>query len=341
MNLRVYYRNIIITIVCLFFLTPISAKTNEDDNVRILRVQKGDSISYLSFKLYKKYNNNILNAILEYNPEIKNINLISVGQEIRFPKLEIIENFGKNIEKQITSFPPPESQQDLNSIPIKENAYITYLEGDIRVCHSGNNVFEPVEVNSNIKEGDEIQVGSQSKAEIITFDNDVIRVSENTKLKINKLENNTIQKTQKKGFFVACGRMWNQAKTLFNPNSEYVVKTPNAISGIKGTAYDINIDSSGNTKFKTYSGAVKIWKPQVESNNSGWRLKAPSPVAGPHSVSFEEWTEIILKKNQEILITNQGATKKAEFNPLMDEQTDNWIKWNKARDDEMNKMIAW
>lgn len=48
-------------------------------------VKKGDSISYLCFKIYNEYHEKIAAQIRRSNPGIADINIIYPGQKIKFP----------------------------------------------------------------------------------------------------------------------------------------------------------------------------------------------------------------------------------------------------------------
>lgn len=348
--------------LCLAISSGLSAKSK--DEVKVVTVKAGDSLSYLSFKVYGEFNEQIADAILSYNPGLKNINLIYPGQKLNFPRLSMIEAqeavkpetippAAPKPSTEVAGKPSPaiskpspgkkESEEEIKpkKAPAprdalqKEAAYVTYLNGDAEVKPAGQQKWTQIKVNQKVSQGDQVRVGKKSKAEIMTFDQDVIRLSEKTEVKIDKMQNNPVKKIKKKGLFIKFGRMWNKAKSLVHSKSEYTVRTPNAISGIRGTSYTVDVDQAQNTRIKTYAGAVKVWRPQAQKAGPGWRLTKPTKVAGPRPVSREEWTEIILKLHQELLITKQGVTKE-DFDPVLDEKKDGWIRWNKQRDRELD-----
>ncbi|MEE8540145.1 MAG: FecR domain-containing protein [Desulfobacterales bacterium] len=316
---------------------------------RTIKVKKGDSLSYLSFKVYKKYDDTIAAWIKKYNPGIKNINSIRVGQKIRFPKLSLLRDgppktqtdkkkpatAAQHVEKTL-----PKAAKPVNRLQPKD-AYLTFLRGTAKLRRRQAQKWRSIRVNTKLRQGDRVRIGKKSKAEIITFDSDIIRLSQNSELTINYLQNNPVKKIKKKGLFLKIGRMWNKAKSLLHSKSEYTVKTPNAISGIKGTSYNIDVSDEETTRIKTYSGSVKVWRfPPQASNEEGWKIAKPVPIQGPKPVTMEAWVEIILKLNEELTITRQGTTKRA-FDPKYDEAHDDWIKWNKMRDKEFDSSNTW
>ena len=313
-----------LVLFCLGFIKPHGIGAD----FRVITVKKGDSLSYLCFKLYKKYDDTIAAQIKKHNPEIRNINSIQVGQKIRFPKLSLLENVPPKISKPANRLQP-------------EDAHLTYLHGDAELRRLHAQKWEPVRVNTKLKQGDRVRIGTKSKAEIITFDGDIIRLAQNSELTISYLQKNPVKKIKKKRLFLHIGRMWNKTKSLLRSESEYTVMTPNAISGIRGTAYNIDVSSEQTTLIKIFSGSVKIWRfPPLRSDDEDWKITEPVPIQGPIPVTMEEWTGIILKLHQELSITRQGATIRP-FDPKYDEIHDDWIKWNKMRDKAFDSFKTW
>ena len=100
-NARSYRRwSALVAGLCLSVISCVgTSQSSAGDEFKIVRVKKGDSVSYLSFKLYEKYNKMIVDSIRSCNPEIKDIDVIYVGQELRFPRLSYIEQ-GKYVSKK-------------------------------------------------------------------------------------------------------------------------------------------------------------------------------------------------------------------------------------------------
>ena len=211
--------------LCLAISSGLSAKSK--DEVKVVTIKAGDSLSYLSFKMYGNFNEQIAAAIQSYNPGLKNINLIYPGQKLNFPRLSMIE--AQEADKPETippvapkpstevagkpspaiSKPSPgkkESEEEIETKKApaprdalqKEAAYVTYLNGEAEVKPAGRQKWTQIKVNQKISQGDQVRVGKKSKAEIMTFDQDVIRLSEKTEVKIDKMQNNPVKKISRR-----------------------------------------------------------------------------------------------------------------------------------------------
>ena len=75
-------------------------------------VKKGDTLIQLAAAIYGRADDAILKHVQQYNPELRDINRISIGQELRFPRLPLTDR-GFTFTVHIASFNQVESAQDL------------------------------------------------------------------------------------------------------------------------------------------------------------------------------------------------------------------------------------
>lgn len=355
----------LVWLVCFLPVLLIGGQTLQgaiSDDYKPVIVKKGDSISYLCFKLYKKYNQTIIEALKKANPKIKNINKIYIGQTLHFPRLSRIERVNQPTPM------PTANQTVVNKTDMPNDtgsakdasaedaladskAYITNINGMLRVQKYGADTWQNGHVNEELQEGDKVKVDSASKAEIITNAGSIIRLSEQSELTVDTLKSNPQKDIQASKFSLTLGRLWNKAKKIIHPKSEYLVSTPTAVTGIRGTVYSIDIMDNKNTLFRTYDGKINVRNPfpvtqNTDSNNVPVGTQGPRPVAGPKSVpgptpvSMNQWTNILLKKHQELIVTPQGNAIQTDFNPAT-KRNDEWVKWNLDRDQEFENSDTW
>jgi hypothetical protein len=61
--------------------------TEQQQDLNIVTVQSGDTLSKIIIREYGQYDRNTLDSVLKYNPDIVNISRIEVGRRITLPKL--------------------------------------------------------------------------------------------------------------------------------------------------------------------------------------------------------------------------------------------------------------
>jgi hypothetical protein len=108
-------------------------------------------------------------------------------------------------------------------------------------------------------------------------------------------------------FHMSLGRSWAKVSKTFTGRSRFDMSCENAVAGVRGTVWRMNVDSDQSAMVRVYDGEVNVaggrkTMDEIRSQvKPSMRLTAPKPIAGPHKVSMEEWTYIV-RSLQEIRI---------------------------------------
>jgi hypothetical protein len=338
----------------LLLLSSLTGILLADETLKI-QVRKGDSVSYLSFKTYGMYDLQVADILKKENPQIKDIDLIYAGQQLNFPTAEamkkrLADRAGKPAqpaaEKEVKearpappSEPPPAPASETQVRAQK--GVITFLEGAVQVKKSGEPQWAPGLPNMILAENDQIRVPTQARAELILDNQSVLRLSGNTLLTLQKLEEEKSNRKENTRMEVSLGRIWLKMGKIFNPASRCDVKTPTVIAGVQGTVYQLSVAGDNSTTIQVYEGAVNVYNPfpQAQPSIPGMpaqvekprEVAGPQEVRGPTAVTREEWTQIVLHQYQQITVTGRGIPQPASFDPTT-ERANEWIRWNEERD---------
>jgi len=220
-------------------------------------------------------------------------------------------------------------------------AVVTLVEGSAQVFTRGEAHGRTLKKGERLGKDHEVRVGEKSRVEIRFPDGTVMRLWEKSRLAMNEVQFD--KKTESKNLKVnlGVGKLWAKVKKLATPDSSVEVKTGNAVAGVRGTVYRVNVDEDQSAMVKVYDGSVYVASPPKEgAGKPPTQVSAPVPVPGPHEVpppyhevSMEEWTAIV-KAMQQITISPQGVpSKPQDFDPKAD--ADDWVRWNQERDKDM------
>jgi hypothetical protein len=127
-------------------------------------------------------------------------------------------------------------------------AVINFILGDVTVNDS------TVEIGYVLNEEDVINTGSDSFCDV-KIGGSIIRVKEKTKMVLSRIlksqdnENTTLD--------LDSGKMLCKPKKLLK-NESFVVKTPTAVAGVRGTQFTVEADQAKTTRIKVYDGKVQI-----------------------------------------------------------------------------------
>lgn len=220
------------------------------------------------------------------------------------------------------------------------DAVVTVLQGTARVYSKEEPRGHGIKKGDRIGEEQEVRVAEKSRVEMRFPDGTVMRLSEKSRLTMNELAFNKKSESENVTVDLAVGKLWAKVKKLGTPDSSVVVRTSNAVAGVRGTVYQVNVAGDKSALVKVYDGEVYVANPPRDASKPTDKVTAPHPVAGPHEVpppmhevSMEEWT-VIVKAMQQISISPQGvASKPQDIDPRTD--ADDWVKWNQERDKEL------
>ncbi len=221
----------------------------------------------------------------------------------------------------------------------EDRAIVTLLRGKAFALHKGEGDRIPLKVQDVLYEEDRVSTCEKALLEIRLPDGSFVRFADNTSFKVSDLsyERESGSRSFKLRLFL--GRSWANVKELVGRNNGFEITSENAVAGVKGTVYRMNVRKDKSVLIKVYKGRIRVTGPPREiprpvSEVGGLReVPGPRQVPGPREVSLEEW-EYIVKDMQKIIITPEGkALKPVYFS--REEDINDWVFWNKRRDERI------
>jgi len=133
------------------------------------------------------------------------------------------------------------------------------------------------------------------------------------------------------------GKVWSNVRKALGGKGEFEVSCENAVAGVRGTIYRMDVEGDKSALVKVYDGEVSVaGVQQPEKLSPPKELTAPHPVsgpeiiAGPRPVSMDEWVYIVRSMQQVRINPNGKAEEPKDFDE--DEDCDTWVDWNKSMD---------
>ena len=218
-------------------------------------------------------------------------------------------------------------------------AAVTMVQGTARIYAGGSKTGRILKKGDKLRKEHEVKVAEKSRIELRFPDGTVMRLAAKTNLKMSELAFNKQTDSKNVKVDLSKGKLWANVKKLATSDSSVEVKTSNAVAGVRGTVYRVNVEDDHSAMVKVYDGSVYVANPPRDASKPLDKAIAPHEVSGPHAVpppyhevSMEEWTAVV-KAMQQITISPQGVPSKPEdFDPKAD--ADEWVKWNQERDKE-------
>ncbi|MBN1381927.1 MAG: FecR domain-containing protein [Deltaproteobacteria bacterium] len=218
----------------------------------------------------------------------------------------------------------------------QDGAQVAFLIGKVQAISPGDKNWRFLRLDDVLKRDDEVATGEDSRLELIMSDGSRVRFAEKTRFILQQSDFDIQKKEGRVRFHLSIGRCWANIVRAIKGKSVFELSCNNAVAGVRGTIYRMNVNEDESALVKVYKGRVEVSKwtgmPSGEPLSSGppKKVAGPTPIPGPHKVSMEEWTYIV-KSMQQIRINADGIPEKPEeFDP--EEDMNEWVRWNQSRD---------
>jgi len=215
----------------------------------------------------------------------------------------------------------------------------TFVKGDVDASSDGA-TWTHVKRNGEVKPGSTLKTGDNSRAELTFPDGSIVRLGPASQLKVEAAAYDGKTKEVKVEATVVAGQAWAKVAKLVDDQAKFQVKTANAVAGVRGTVFRVNVDRDEATVVKVYNGAVAVAAPLLASEtpveDTGPIKSDRKPIQKPFSeVSAAEFEKILGKMMQVRIAKGQTIrdAKPEEFTPDADAKAEaEWVRWNSERD---------
>lgn len=236
----------------------------------------------------------------------------------------------------LIAFTSAQAKSPLTVKMTKGEAQVTLLKGTAQAVCPGQKDTRSLKANDVIQAGCVVTTGADSRLELVLPEKSIVRFAEKTTFKLVSADA-TEDGKRSVNMSVGVGKVWmNVRKSLSGGDGKFEVSCQNAVAGVRGTVYRMDVENNQSALVKVYEGEVNVAAapgPQPTPSNVAGPprpVAGPTVVPGPKPVSMEEWVYIV-KSMQQIQISSDG---KAEAPKAFteSEDADDWVKWNKKRD---------
>ena len=216
-----------------------------------------------------------------------------------------------------------------------ERARVTYVQGEVRRQASEEGPWVALTLGAFVETGERIMTMKGGRLELQLPDKSIIRFDEESDVRLAKVEYNPAQSKRDVRVSLVLGKTWANIQTVFGSSKGVQVETENAIVGVRGTVFRMNVDLDRSAMIRVYRGSVAVSKPQRipapgEPGSEIQRVPGPTRVPGPHRVTVEEWIRIV-EAMQQITVSAEGIPSKPRTF-TMEEDLNDWVQWNLGRD---------
>jgi hypothetical protein len=216
-----------------------------------------------------------------------------------------------------------------------ERAQVTFVQAEVRRQASAEGTWTPLSLGAFVEAGDRIMTMKGGRVELQLPDKSIIRFDEHSDVRLVRAAYDPAQSKRNVRFSLALGKTWANIQQVFGSRKGVQVETENAIVGVRGTVFRLNVARDKSAIIKVYRGKVAVHRPHRipapgEPGSRIRRVPGPTRVEGPHRVTMEEWIRIV-EAMQQITVSSDGIPSKPRTFTL-EEDVNDWVRWNVERD---------
>ena len=214
---------------------------------------------------------------------------------------------------------------------------VELIEGFAQVMRVGTKDWISLKPGDSLENGDQVHTGVNSRIELALPDSTVLRFADNTRFRIVRIDVSGETRQRNIKVDITLGRTWANVRSVLGLKSDIELSCENAVTGVRGTIYRMNVYEDKSALVRVYDGNVYVTSGGEKKTDVPGEMTHPYKIAGPHKVpgprkvTVEEWTYII-RSMQQIRIRADGwAEQPRGFTDQ--EDMNEWVEWNKKRDD--------
>ncbi len=214
-------------------------------------------------------------------------------------------------------------------------ARVTFVQGEVRRQTEAEGPWSALPLGTFVQAGERIMTMKGARLELQLPDKSIIRFDEESDIRLAKAEYNPAESKRDVHFTLMLGKTWANIQEVFGSSNGVQVETDNAIVGVRGTIFRMNVAADRSAMVRVYRGRVEVSKPHRvpapgEEGSQIQRVPGPTRVPGPHRVTMEEWVRIV-EAMQQITVSPDGIPSTTR--PFtMEEDLNDWVQWNLERD---------
>ncbi len=190
-------------------------------------------------------------------------------------------------------------------------ARISDVSGTISVIRKGEEDVQPLGERRLVQAGEQLSTGAEGQCTLNWIDGTRIRMEPSTELTVQKCQ--VYKGSKERAFRLDIGKIWIRVLRVLSQQDKFLIDTPTATAGVRGTMFSVEVAANGSTEISVYEGQVTVAGDSDEvkvAANETARLRGSQ--AGPQVTSLsaqqqQSWQQQMQRLGPYLEITSPAA----------------------------------
>jgi hypothetical protein len=216
----------------------------------------------------------------------------------------------------------------------------SFVKGQVEVGATADGPFKKLKRNRKVMAGSFVKTHANARVELKFKNGSVLRIGPSSMMRLAGANINSESSEVQVDATLIGGKAWANVAKMVGSESSFEVKTENAVAGVRGTVFRVDLDKDKATVVKVYNGAVAVSNsPFFSDKPSGSKSLAPidpkrQQIASPfQEISKKEWEQVVQRMMVVKVGGNGDMSQAMAFSQKDDKMQDpDWVNWNLACD---------
>ncbi len=170
-------------------------------------------------------------------------------------------------------------------------ARVSEVSGTVNITHKGKENTIPLGERRLVQAGDKIDTGAEGRCTLNWIDGTRIRMEPGTELTVQKCQ--IYKGAEQSAFRLDIGKIWIRVLRVLSQQDKFLINTPTATAGVRGTMFAVEVAADGSTEISVYEGQVTVAsdssKVKVDANETAQLGRGrPGPQVTPLSAQQQQ-----------------------------------------------------
>ncbi len=135
-------------------------------------------------------------------------------------------------------------------------ARISDVSGTISVIRKGEENVQPLGERRLVQAGEQLSTGAEGQCTLNWIDGTRIRMEPSTELTVQKCQ--VYKGSKERAFRLDIGKIWIRVLRVLSQQDKFLINTPTATAGVRGTMFSVEVAANGSTEISVYEGQVTV-----------------------------------------------------------------------------------